>query len=150
MVRRVLRIAVLGSAGRVRRDGRRYRNKSPSNRRPATRPGDNTIEVVAYNASNLLASLPARTTIKFTGSTDTVKPTLYVLAIGINAYVDKGWRPVGRKIGIRKPVSLMTLNSISLLLVQQLAGEVHVSVFAVGDCGGVEHYVAGLTGSIKG
>ena len=32
--------------------------------------GDNVIEVVAYNASNLLASLPARRTISFTGSAD--------------------------------------------------------------------------------
>ena len=30
-------------------------------------PGDNMIEVVAYNGSNLLASLPARMTINFTG-----------------------------------------------------------------------------------
>src|SRR5262249_47863687 len=57
--------------------------------------GDNTIEVVAYNARNLLASRPARMTIKFTGSEDTVRPTLHVLAIGINAYVDQGWIPPG-------------------------------------------------------
>ena len=55
-------------------------------------PGDNVIEVVAYNASNLLASLPARTTIKFTGSADKAKPNLYILAIGINAYTDRGWK----------------------------------------------------------
>ena len=58
-------------------------------------PGDNTIEVVAYNASNLLASLPARTTIKFTGAADQAKPKLHILAIGINAYVDRGWTPPG-------------------------------------------------------
>jgi hypothetical protein len=58
-------------------------------------PGDNTIEVVAYNGSNLLASLPARTTIKFTGAADPIKPKLHVLAIGINAYLDKGWMPPG-------------------------------------------------------
>jgi hypothetical protein len=45
-------------------------------------PGDNNIEVVAYNGANLLASLPARTTIKFTGSADVVKPKLHILAIG--------------------------------------------------------------------
>ncbi len=49
-------------------------------------PGDNTIEVVAYNASNLLASLPARTSIAYTGPTDAVKPKLHILAIGIDAY----------------------------------------------------------------
>jgi WD40 repeat protein len=53
--------------------------------------GDNTIEVVAYNSSNLLASLPARTLIKFTGAGDTVKPKLHILAIGIDKYVDQGW-----------------------------------------------------------
>jgi WD40 repeat protein len=57
--------------------------------------GDNTMEVVAYNAGNLLASLPARATIKFTGTADAAKPTLHVLAIGINAYHDLGWTPPG-------------------------------------------------------
>src|ERR1700730_17985548 len=38
-----------------------------------------------------LASLPARTTITFTGSAHTVKPTLHVLDISINSYVYKGW-----------------------------------------------------------
>jgi WD40 repeat protein len=58
--------------------------------------GDNVIEVVAYNSKNLLASLPARTTIKFSGTNDATKPRLHVLAIGINAYVDRGWRPAGQ------------------------------------------------------
>ena len=49
-------------------------------------PGDNLIEVVAHNASNLLASLAARTTIKFTGPADQTRPRLHVLAIGIDAY----------------------------------------------------------------
>lgn len=62
-------------------------------------PGDNTIEVVAHNRSNLLASLPPRTTVKFTGPADKIKPKpkLHVLAIGINAYADQGWRPPGSK-----------------------------------------------------
>jgi WD40 repeat protein len=62
-------------------------------RQLALDPGDNTIEVVAYNGSNLLASLPARTTVKFTGPADKTKPRLHILAIGINTYVDKGWTP---------------------------------------------------------
>ena len=53
--------------------------------------GENTIEVIAYNRANLLASLPARTKIKFTNSVDQTKPKLHVLAIGINQYVDRGW-----------------------------------------------------------
>jgi uncharacterized caspase-like protein len=58
--------------------------------------GENVIEVVAYNGNNLLASLPARTTIKFTGAADATKPTLHILAIGINAYTDRGWTPAGQ------------------------------------------------------
>ncbi len=58
-------------------------------------PGENKIEIVAYNARNLLASPPARTTINFTGPNDRAKPKLYVLAIGINAYADAGWTPPG-------------------------------------------------------
>ena len=57
--------------------------------------GENVIEVVAYNASNLLASVAARTTINFTGSADTAKPKLHVLAIGIDTYTDPGH--AGRK-----------------------------------------------------
>ena len=49
-------------------------------------PGDNTIEVVAYNGSNLLASIPARLTVTYDGPTDSKKPTLHVLTIGIDAY----------------------------------------------------------------
>jgi WD40 repeat protein len=56
-------------------------------------PGDNVIEVVAYNGSNLLSSLPARTTIKFTGAGDKTKPKLHILAIGINKYLDKKFAP---------------------------------------------------------
>ncbi len=53
-------------------------------------PGENRIEVIAYEGRNLLASLPARTTITYDGPVDTVKPKLFVLAIGINEYVDRG------------------------------------------------------------
>ena len=54
-------------------------------------PGENLIEVVAYNGRDLLASLPAQTKITFTGPADAVKPKLHVLAIGINQYADRGW-----------------------------------------------------------
>ena len=75
-------------------------------RQLALDPGDNTIEVVAYNGCNLLASLPARTTVKFTGPADKTKPKLHILAIGINDYVDKGWAPPGRKAAGFGPLSL--------------------------------------------
>jgi len=49
-------------------------------------PGDNAIEVIAYNAGNLLASLSAQTTVTYTGPGDVIRPKLHILAIGINAY----------------------------------------------------------------
>jgi WD40 repeat protein len=58
-------------------------------------PGENAIEVVAYNARNLLASLPAQTTITYDAPADAKKPQLYVLSIGVNAYHDEGWTPPG-------------------------------------------------------
>ena len=64
-------------------------------------PGENRIEVIAYEGRNLLASLPARTTIAYDGPADTVKPKLYILAIGINDYVDYGGRePAAAESGI--------------------------------------------------
>lgn len=66
-------------------------------------PGENTIEVVAYNGSNLLASPPARITIKFTGTPDAIKPKLHILAIGIDKYIDRGWTPPGSNARIVFP-----------------------------------------------
>jgi uncharacterized caspase-like protein len=58
-------------------------------------PGENAIEVVVYNRRNLLASLPAQTTITYDAPADAEKPKLYILAIGVNAYHDEGWMPTG-------------------------------------------------------
>jgi WD40 repeat protein len=58
-------------------------------------PGENAIEVVAYNGRNLLASPPAKTTIAYSGTAGSVKPKLHILAIGINTYHDRGWTPPG-------------------------------------------------------
>ena len=52
--------------------------------------GDNVIEVVAYNRQNLLASRPAKTTIPYSAPAEAASRDLHILAIGINAYVDKG------------------------------------------------------------
>jgi WD40 repeat protein/uncharacterized caspase-like protein len=52
-------------------------------------PGANTVEVVAYNSRNLLASAPAQATVTWTGAATTA-PKLHVLAIGINKYIDEG------------------------------------------------------------
>jgi hypothetical protein len=62
-------------------------------------PGENAVEVIAYNARNLLASLPAQTTIAHTGPADSVKPKLHILTIGIDAYHDAGWTPPGGIFG---------------------------------------------------
>ncbi|MBO0756895.1 MAG: caspase family protein, partial [Bradyrhizobiaceae bacterium] len=51
-------------------------------------PGENTIELVAYNGSNLVASIPARAKIIWTGTEPTAPPRLYVLVVGINDYLD--------------------------------------------------------------
>ena len=51
-------------------------------------PGDNKIEVVAYNAQGLIASEPATVTVSWDGETAATPPKLYVLAAGINDYWD--------------------------------------------------------------
>ena len=51
-------------------------------------PGENIVELVAYNGQNLVASVPARTKITWTGTEPSAPPRLHVLAIGINDYWD--------------------------------------------------------------
>jgi Caspase domain len=60
------------------------------NQELALDPGENQIEVIAYEGRNLVASLPARAIFIHDGPADTAKPKLYILAIGINDYVDHG------------------------------------------------------------
>lgn len=55
-------------------------------------PGKNTIEVVAYNAKNLIASDPAKITITWDGQTSKTPPRLHVLAVGVNDYWDSRLR----------------------------------------------------------
>ena len=51
-------------------------------------PGENSIELVAYNGGNAIASAPARAKIVWTGSEASVPPRMHVVAIGINDYWD--------------------------------------------------------------
>ena len=51
-------------------------------------PGENVIEVVAYNAKGLIASLPAVVKIVRAGTQVALRPRLYVLAVGVNDYWD--------------------------------------------------------------
>ena len=86
-------------------------------------PGENAIEVVAYNARNLLASLPAQTTISFTGPAETVKPKLYVLAIGIDHYVDEGGtRPGSDDIEYFAPLHLAVADASAFAAEMKKAG----------------------------
>ncbi len=51
-------------------------------------PGENRIELIAYNKTNLIASKPARITMNWDGDTGATLPKLYVLAVGVNDYWD--------------------------------------------------------------
>jgi WD40 repeat protein len=62
-------------------------------------PGENTVELVAYNGANLVASAPARAKVTWTGTEPSVPPRLYLLAVGINDYLDerRAGRPRARR-----------------------------------------------------
>jgi hypothetical protein len=60
----------------------------------ALEPGENTIEVVAYNGRNLLASLPVSATVNWNAPANQPKPKLFVVAVGINQYHDTLFRPL--------------------------------------------------------
>jgi hypothetical protein len=68
----------------------------------ALEPGENTIEVVAYNALSLLASLPASTTITWAPAGHQPKPKLFVISVGINAYGDMLFRPLRHAVADAK------------------------------------------------
>jgi len=57
-------------------------------RKLALEPGDNRIEVLAYNSRNLIASEPAGINVKWNGEKTATPPKLYVLAVGVNDYYD--------------------------------------------------------------
>jgi WD40 repeat protein len=56
--------------------------------RMALDPGQNVIEVVAYNAAGLLASAPRQLTVTWDGVASSEPPALHVLAVGVNDYAD--------------------------------------------------------------
>jgi WD40 repeat protein len=51
-------------------------------------PGDNLIEVVAYNQMGLIASDPAAVTVTWDGASATTPPRLFVVSVGVNDYFD--------------------------------------------------------------
>jgi WD40 repeat protein len=112
-------------------------------------PGENKIEVIAYNARNLLASVPARTVIQFAGPADTVKPKLYILAIGINAYSDKGWTPPGSSSPVFfPPLSLAVADAKALAAEMQKAGAGMYSEVRVTEALDADATAAGLEQAI--
>jgi WD40 repeat protein len=50
--------------------------------------GENRIEVVAYNAKDLIASEPASVTVNWDGEKGATPPKLFVMAVGVNDYYD--------------------------------------------------------------
>jgi WD40 repeat protein len=55
-------------------------------------PGENRIEVFAYNAQGLIASDPAKVVVTLQGQVALSPPRLYVLAVGVNDYWDSRLR----------------------------------------------------------
>lgn len=54
----------------------------------ALEPGENRIEVVAYNGRDLIASDPVQVVLKWDGEKSATPPRLHVLAVGVNDYYD--------------------------------------------------------------
>ncbi|EGP09590.1 polysaccharide deacetylase [Bradyrhizobiaceae bacterium SG-6C] len=54
--------------------------------------GDNVIEVLAYNSTNLIASDAAKITVTLAADARTTPPNLYVVAVGVNDYYDSRLR----------------------------------------------------------
>ncbi len=55
-------------------------------------PGDNIIEIVAYNEANLIASEPVSVTVTWDGVSGAAPPDLHVMAVGVNNYFDNQLR----------------------------------------------------------
>ena len=102
-------------------------------------PGENQVELIAYEGRNLLASRPARTTIIYDGPTDTAKPKLHVLAIGINNYADLGGtEPSTGKLRAFPPLSASVSDAKAFSAEMKKAGaglyaEVHATEMLDGD-----------------
>ncbi len=89
---------VNGITSRVTHGNRSDNPRQEASVELAFEAGENTIEVVAYDAANLIASAPARATLSYQRPPGVAepKPRLHLLAIGINDYTDQGWLPPGK------------------------------------------------------
>jgi len=68
----------------------------------ALEPGENTIEVVAYNRRNLLSSLAASTSVTWNAPANLPKPKFFVIAVGINNYNDRIFPKLSHAVGDAK------------------------------------------------
>lgn len=73
-------------------------------------PGENRIEVVAYNAKDLIASKPSKLSVTWEGQASTSAPRLHVLAIGVNDYWDSRLR-LNHAVGDAKAVAAALRNA---------------------------------------
>ena len=73
-------------------------------------PGENRIEVVAYNAKGLIASKPSKLAVTWDGQASTSAPRLHVLAIGVNDYWDSRLR-LNHAVGDAKAVAAALRNA---------------------------------------
>ena len=86
-------------------------------------PGENRIEVIAYEGRNVLASLPAQTTVIYNGPPEMAKPKLYILAIGINAYVDRGGKdPASGETLVFSPLTASVADATAFSAEMEKAG----------------------------
>lgn len=114
-------------------------------------PGENEIEVIAYERRNLLASLPARTTIRYDGPAGTLKPKLHILAIGINSYVDQGWTPPGSsEILAFPPLNLAVADAKAFGAELQRAGAAHYSEVRITEALDTDATPANLNRLVEG
>jgi hypothetical protein len=51
-------------------------------------PGENIIELTAYNGADLVAAIPVGSKITWTGNEPSAPPRLFVMVVGINQYLD--------------------------------------------------------------
>jgi WD40 repeat protein len=113
-------------------------------------PGENMIEVVAYNGRNILASLPARKTIAYSGSIDTVRPKLFILAIGIDNYHDEAYKQPGSKIDDHfPPLGLAVADAEAVAGEFKKAGEGLYAEVRVKTVINAEATVAGLEQAVQ-
>lgn len=117
--------------------------------------GENIIELIAYNAPNLLASRAARTVLRSVASRDREKPRLHVLAIGIDDYDDPGHTaPDGRTLAFGK-LNLAVKDATTLAdVLSRSAGELYrdVSVRLLRDgeatAEGIDRAITEMAGQI--